>query len=121
VFSQKWAYFDCTLSTSAAAVALPLDKLAWLWSGSNKIDALSGGQLNDLRTSFDTLQSYDPEIANELLSVARSLENAASRAESSLITTSLPTNIRRLTSAWGSCFLVLFNFPDESEMNSIRR
>ena len=73
-----------TLSTSAAAVAFASGEtglaLEWLEQGR----CLVWSQLNDLRTPFDTLQSYDPEIANELMSVSRALENAGNRAEPSI-------------------------------------
>ena len=71
-----------TLSTLAAAAAFasgePSLALEWLEQGR----CLVWSQLNDLRTPFDTLQSYDPEIANELINVSRALENAGSRGES---------------------------------------
>jgi len=73
-----------TLSTSAAAVAFASGKtslaLKWLEQGR----CLVWNQINDLRTSLDILQTYNPKIANELMSVAQSLENAASRTESSI-------------------------------------
>ena len=74
-----------TLSTSAAAVAFASGEtglaLEWLEQGR----CLVWSQLNDLRTPFDTLQSHDPEIANELMNVSRALENAGSRAESPIL------------------------------------
>ena len=73
-----------TLSRSAAAVAFDSGEtslaLEWLEQGR----CLVWSQLNDLRTPFDTLQRYDPEIANELMSVSQALEDAGSRPESSI-------------------------------------
>jgi hypothetical protein len=81
-----------TVSRSAGAAAFSLGQtglaLEWLEQGR----CLVWSQLNDLRTPFDTLQSYNPEIANELRSVAQALENAESRAESyiSIVGASMP-------------------------------
>ena len=69
------------LSASAAATAFSYGEhnlaLEWLEQGR----CLVWRQLNDLRTPLDDLYMYNPALADDLLRVSKSLENAGSQAE----------------------------------------
>ena len=70
------------LATSAAVCAFRFRRrelaLKWLEQGR----CLVWSQLNDLRTPLDALFTHNPDIAREMLTASRALENAGSRGDS---------------------------------------